>query len=128
MEQSPAQLQLGPQLQSVAQISVVGKGHFALHMIDHNGLGIGPIGAAGGAVAHVAYGNIAQGILLQVLPVKRVGQQSQVLVNGKIAVAVHHNAAAFLAPMLQGKQAIVADIRHPCVNGRIDTEHAALLM
>ena len=55
---------------------------------------------AGGAVAHVAYGNIAQGILVQVLPVKRVGQQSQILVNGKIAVAVHHNAAALLAPML----------------------------
>ena len=128
MEQCSAQLQPGAQFQSIAEISVVGQGHFALHVIDDNGLGIGTVGAAGGSVAYMTNGNCPLGILSQGFPVKDIGKKPQVPVDGKYAVIVHDNAAAFLPPVLQSKQPIVAKICQGLYGRRENAKYAAFFM
>ena len=128
MEQRAAQLQLRPQSQGIAEVAVVGQGHFALHVVDDNGLGVGPVGAAGGAVAHMADGNGALGKFVQLLPVKHVGQQAKILVDCEEPIVIDHNAAALLTPVLQSKQPIVGQAPKVLALRDVDAENAAFFV
>lgn len=77
------QLQLTAELEGVAQVAVVGQGHFALLVVPFNGLAVGPVGAASGAVAHMAHGHGPQRKLLQVFSGKDLVYETQILVRGK---------------------------------------------
>ena len=128
MENRAAQLQLLPQLGGVDQVAVMAQRHGALHVVDHDGLGVHPGGGAGSAVAHMAHGHVAQAQLRHFVRGEHVVHQAVVLMGGEQAVVVHHDAAAFLAPVLQGEQPVIRRGRHVALFLRQYAEYAAFLM
>ena len=93
-------LQLLAQFVGVGEIAVVSQSHAALMVIDQNGLNIALVVAAGGAVPHMAYGNVALSQRRETLRREHVAHQSYVPIGGEHPVVVHHNAAALLSPVL----------------------------
>ena len=99
--------QLVPQLHGVGQVAVVGKGHAALVVIDDQGLNIALVVRTGGGIAHMAHHNVAQTQSGQVLRGEHLVDKARVPVGGEYAVIVDDNAGALLAPVLEGKKAVV---------------------
>ena len=128
VENGASQLQFFPQVIGIDQVSVVAQGHGAFHVVHHDGLGVGPAGAAGGAVAHVADGHVALAQLFHFHGGEHVVHQPGVLMGGEDPVVVHHDAAAFLAPVLQGEKAVVYGGRHVALFRGQHAENAAFFM
>ena len=108
MEDGAAQLQLFSQFRRIGDVAVVGQGHAALDVVDHNGLGVGPVVAAGGAVADVAHHHVALSQAAEDCGGEHLAHQTRVLIGPEQAVVSDDDAAALLSPVLQGEQAIVS--------------------
>ena len=54
----PLALQLPAERVGVGEVSVMGQGHAALVVVHQDGLDVALVVAAGGAVAHVAHGDV----------------------------------------------------------------------
>ena len=100
VEDGAGHFQLGAQLVGVGQVAVVGQGHAALVVVDHDGLGVEPPVPSGGGVAHMAHGHGAGTQVVQDLRGKDLAHQPHVLVVPEQTVVADHNAAALLAPVL----------------------------
>ena len=101
--------------------------HAALDVVDHNGLGVQAVAVAGGAVAHMAHGHVARAQAVQHILGEHIVHQADVLIRIEQAVVVHHNAAALLAAVLQGEQAVVHGFGDVLRIGGEHPEHAAFL-
>ena len=101
--------QLVPQLHGVGQVAVVGKSHAALVMVDDQGLDVALVVRTGGGVAHVAHHNVAQAQRGQMLRGEHLVDQARVPVRGEHAVIVDDDAGALLAPVLEGKKAVIGE-------------------
>ena len=111
MENGALQLQLCPQFIGVAQIAVVSQGQLALLVIDYNGLAVFPAGSAGGAVAHMADGHAPCREPVQPVPGKYLAYGTKIPMGGEYSIVIHHNAAAFLPPVLQREQGVIRQAR-----------------
>ena len=127
MENRAGELQLLSKPKGIDQIAVMRQGQRAFAVIDHNGLGVIPVRGAGGAVAHMAHSHVPRSQPGQRLRCEYVLYQPEVLVGGYDAVVAYRNAAALLAPVLQGKQAVVRRGGDLPAFPRVNAENAALL-
>ena len=128
VEDGAGQLQLIPEGGGVAEIAVMGNGHVAFLVIDLDGLAVLPVGGPGGAVTGVPHrhgppGKPVQGVLAEHIP-----HQTQVLIGGENAVVIDHNAAALLAPVLEGVKPVVGQPPHVGGLWSENAEYAALFM
>ena len=121
-------LQHPAQFHGVGEVPVVGKGHAALEVIDHQGLGVqGGIGAGGG-VTDVSHSDLAGSKALQPLPGKCLACQPHTPPDGEHPIVVHGNASTLLAAVLEGKEPVIGKGRNIRRLRREQAEHAALLM
>ena len=111
MENRALQFQLGAKLIGIDKISVVCKRHASFDMIDDDRLRVVPVARAGRAVAHMADRHIAHAKLVQILRCKHVVDKTDILISVKNAVVVHHDAAAFLPSVLEGKKSVIGHMR-----------------
>ncbi len=128
MENRARQLQFISKPGRIADISVMGKGHFPFLMIDLYGLAVIAAVAAGGSVPHMSYCHISFRQAGKRICGKHLADQTQILIGGKHAVIVNHNSTALLPPVLQGVQPVIS---RPCRIKRIfvyNTKHAAFFM
>lgn len=100
-------------------------GKLSLEMVDHNGLAVAQIVAAGGSVADVTHCKPALGKLCQFLLIKNLTYQPQTHVGEKHPVVIDRDAAALLAPVLEGVQAIVYKSGHIRLFRTVDAEYPA---
>ena len=128
VENRPRQFQLFPQFAGVGQRAVVGHGHEPLDVVDHNGLGVLPGIEAGGAVSHVGDGQIPLAQAAKIFRGKYVVDQARVLVTAHEPVLIDHDARALLAPVLQGKKAVITHRRNVENVRTVYAEHAAFLV
>ena len=113
LENGPVVFQLGPQFGRVGEVAVVRqrKLHASAHA-HHQGLGVAPLGLAGGGIADVTDGDVA-GQMLQSLFGEHVGHQPHADVDMGLAPVCGvpgRDARALLSPVLQRVQ---AEIRQP---------------
>ena len=97
-------------------------------MVYQNRLNVALVVGAGGAVAHVAHGDVAGAQGLEPFPGEHLADQAHVPPGGKEAVVVHHNAGALLAPVLQGIECVIGVGGHIRGGFGKDAEDAALLV
>ena len=112
VEDSAAELKLAAQFICVAEVSVVGKSHLALLMIDLDGLAVRSAVAAGRAVARVGDSHPALRELHQVVAREDFVDKSDVLARSEHSVVVNDYAAALLPSVLQGIETVIGEIRH----------------
>ena len=112
MEDSAAELKLAAQFIGVAEVSVVGKSHLALLMVDLDGLAVRSAVAAGRAVARVGDSHPALRELHQVVAREDFVNKSDVLARSEHSVVVNDYAAALLPSVLQGIETVIGEIRH----------------
>ena len=104
------------------------EGHVALHVGDDDGLDVVVVFAAGGGVADVADRDVPLAQAVEGRAVKDLADEAVALEMTEDAVAGNRDAAAFLAPVLEGVQAeihIPGD--RPFPRGP-DSEYTALLV
>ena len=85
----------------------MGQGHAALEVVDHNGLYVALVVGTGGGVAYMTHGDVPLAQGMKPLGREYLADQSHIAAGGKNPLIVDHDAGALLAPMLQGKQAII---------------------
>ena len=81
----------------------MGERHSALNMVYNYWLCVGPVIAARCTVAHMADSHIPLSKLLHNRRCKNVVYKPYVLMEGKQAVVVYNDTAAFLASVLERK-------------------------
>ena len=128
MEDSAAELELAAQFIGVAEVSVVGKSHLALLVVDLDGLAVRSAVAAGRAVARVGDSHPALRELHQVVAREDFVDKSDILARSEHSVVVDDYTAALLPTVLQCKQTIIDRVRHIISIEIIDTEDSALLV
>ena len=106
-EVDPALLQLGPELDRVGQVAVVGERHLAA-VVAPDRLRVLPGAAAGGRVAHVADRHVALQ-RLQLLLVEDLGDQAGVAQGGDVAALAGGDPGRLLAAVLQRVEAEVGE-------------------
>ena len=74
--------------------------HSALNVVDHNGLCVGAVVGACGAVAHMPDCDVALTEPMQGLGLKHVVDQADVAIIAEHAVVVDHDAAGLLSTVL----------------------------
>ena len=112
MEDSAVELELAAKLIGVAEVSVVGKSHLALLMVDLDGLAVRSAVAAGRAVARMGDSHGALRELQQIVARKDFVDKSDILARSEHSVVVDDYAAALLSSVLQSIEAVVGEIRH----------------
>ena len=112
VEDSAAELKLAAQFIGVAEVSVVGKSHLALLMVDLDGLAVRSAVAAGRAVARVGDSHPALRELHQVVAREDFVDKSDILARSEHSIVVDDYAAALLPSVLQGIETVVGEIRH----------------
>ena len=128
MENSPRQLQRIAQFGCIAEIAVVGYGHFPFLVVDLDRLAVVPVRAAGSPVAHMPHCHIPSGQPGQDIRGEHLADQPQILIGRKHTIIIYHDAAALLAAVLQGIQPVIYTRSHIRVPGADDPEHTALFM
>ena len=101
--------------------------HSALDVVDHNGLCVGAVVGACGAVAHMPHGDVPAAQLLQGLGLEHVVDQADVAIIAEHAVVVDHDAAGLLPAVLEGEQTVIHRACHIALFRRIYAENAAFL-
>ena len=86
-------------------------GHVSLLVIHFDGLAVSSVCCAGRSVSGVRYGNAAIGKTGENISGKNFTHQAQVFVGVEESVLIDNYAAALLASVLQGIQAVIT---HPC--------------
>ena len=112
MEDSAVELELAAKLIGIAEVSVVGKSHLALLMVDLDGLAVRSAVAAGRAVARMGDSHPALRELHQIVARKDFVDNAHILARGKHAVVVDDYAAALLPSVLQSVETVVGEISH----------------
>ena len=126
VENGPPVLVVAAEVIHVHQIAVVGHREGALDVGQRQRLGVLPLGAAGGGVAHVAHRHGAAQ-LVQDRGGKHVAHQSHVLVAAHFQPVHGRDAAGLLPPVLKGVQPVVG--RPGAVPRRIvNAEYAAFFV
>ena len=128
LENGAAKLQLLPQLLGIYQVAVVRDRHAPLAMVYHNGLRVAALAPARGAIAHMAYRNVAMPEPRKCIRVEHLVDKSVVLMIAEQPVIVYNDAAALLPAMLQRIKCIISKGSYICPLLRIYAEHAALFM
>ena len=105
-------LQLGAEGIGVGQVAVMSQSHAAFVVVDHQGLDVYHVAAAGGGVAHMADHHVAASQGLQLLLAEHLVYQTHTPAVPEQPVIVHHDAGALLSPVLQSKQPIVSHGSH----------------
>ena len=123
-EVDPALLQLGPELDRVGQVAVVGERDLAA-VVAPDRLRVLPGAAAGGRVADVADRHVALE-RLQLLLVEDLGDEAGVAQRGDVAALAGGDPGRLLAAMLKRVEAEVGE-PGDVVPGRVYAEHAALV-
>ena len=113
----------GGQLLGVGEVAVVAEGEGVGGGVAIDGLGVAPVARPGGGVPGVADGQVA-GERGQGAVVEHVGDEAHVLDHGDRLAVAHGHAGRLLAPVLQGVQAEVGQVRDRLSRG-VDPEHAA---
>ena len=106
-EVDPALLQLGPELDRVGQVAVVGERHLAA-VVAPDRLRVLPGAAAGGRVAHVADRHVALQ-RPQLLLVEDLGDEAAVAQGGDVAALAGGDPGRLLAAVLQRVEAEVGE-------------------
>ena len=128
LENGSGVLQLLPQLGRVHQIAVVGQPQGALHVVEHQRLGVLTGAAARSGVAHVAHPDISVHPL-QMLRLKHFIAKPHSLVCGNLPLGslriADCDAAALLPPVLQGEKPVIDGRCHVCAIQVVDSENPA---
>ena len=98
----PPLLDMPLDLGGVDDVAVVGQRHPSVLAVYNDGLGVGKATAAGGGVARVPDGQLANE-RCDVFPAERLGDQAHVGVEPNAAVVGSCDAGAFLAAVLKGE-------------------------
>jgi shikimate dehydrogenase len=119
--------EFGTQDVSVDEVAVVADGDLAAGAISNDGLGVFQRAGAGGGVADVADGPRA-GKFGELVLVEDLGDEAHAVMAAKAAVqfAADHDAAAFLAAMLESVEA--EESYFGSVGMAVDGEDAALIL
>ena len=123
-EVDPALLQLGPELDRVGQVAVVGERQLAA-VVAPDRLRVLPGAAAGGRVAHVADRHVALQ-RLQLLLVEDLGDEARVAHGGDVAALAGGDPGRLLAAVLERVEAEVGETGD-VVPGCVYAEDAALV-
>ena len=128
MENSAGKLKRTPKGQSVAQVAIVGNRKLALQMINLNGLAVAHSHAAGGTIADVTDGDLTFGKILHFLMGEDFINETDAVVGSEHAVVIDNDAAAFLAPVLQGIETVIGQGSYIGRLWTINAKNAALFM
>ena len=116
----------GAQFGGVHQVAVVSHRQGALDVLEGQGLGVFPLPAAGGGVAHMAHGHGAIETV-QHVGVEHVSHQAHILVEGEHPLVDGGDATGLLPPVLEGVQAVIGGAGTVPV-GVADAEQSAFLV
>ena len=108
----------------VGQVAVVGDGHLAPFAVAGQRLGVAQVRRAGGRIAGVADGHVADEVV-QDFAVENLRHQPHAFVFAELAAVARDDARAFLAAMLQGIEAVIGQFRR--VGMAVNAEHAAVM-
>ncbi len=111
------------ELERVGEVAVVPEREAGVADRAVDGLGVAPAARPGGAVAHVADGEVAfeRG---DAAFVEHLGDQAHVLRHGDGLAVAHRDAGRLLAPVLQGVEAQIGEVGD-VLTGGVHAEHAA---
>jgi hypothetical protein len=107
LENGAPGFELIAQAGGVGQVAVVGDGDLATRAVHGEGLGVFQLRGAGGGIAGVADGKVADE-LMQNVAVKNLGDEAHAAMGAKLAAVTGDNAGAFLAAVLQGIKAVIS--------------------
>ena len=125
MEQAAALLEEGAQLHGVDEVAVVGQCEVARAVHEQERLHVVDAAAARGRVADMTDRHVA-GQRFDIVLVEHLGHQAFALDAMEDTVVDAHDAAAFLAAVLQRVESVVGE-RSRIFNAE-NTEHAALFV
>ena len=109
MENGAPALQLAAQRKSIRKISVVGKRHLSLVMVDKERLDISPAVHPGRTVTYMANGDISISQRAYLFPGEDFCNEPDIPARRKDTVVVDSDPGTFLAAVLQGIQRRVDD-------------------
>jgi hypothetical protein len=108
LENEAAGFQLVAELGGVGEIAVVGDGDLAAHAIHRERLGVAHVRRAGGGIARVADGHVADEVMQDFGVGKNLRHQAHAVVLVKFPVMAGDDAGAFLSAMLEGIQSEIS--------------------
>ena len=125
MEYRALKLKPGAELEGIDKISVVGKSHSALDVIDNDRLNVFSRVAAGRAVSYVTYRDVSAAERRKTLRAEHVVHKPGVLIGMKQPVVVDNYAAALLPAVLEREQPEIHVGRKVAGGVGIYSEHSA---
>ena len=121
-------LQLAPKLQGIGEVPVMGERHAALPVVDEKGLDVPAVVGAGRCVADVPDRDPAAPERAELLLREDLAHEPDVTARRKDAVIVHHDARAFLSPVLQGIEPVVGQGGKIRLPRSVNAENAAFFV
>ena len=124
LKNQPAAFQRVAELGGVRQIAIVGDGDLAAHAIHRERLRVADVRRAGGGIARVADGHVADQVM-ENFRVENLRHQTHAVVLEKFSIVAGDDAGAFLAAMLQRVETVVGELGG--IGMTKNAEHAAIM-
>ena len=125
LEDEAAAFEFVAELGGVGQVAVVGDGNLAARAIHRERLGVAQVRRAGGGIARVADGHVADEVVQDFRAVEHLRHQAHAVVLEKLPVVAGDDAGAFLAAMLERVKAVVGQFGG--IRMAENAEHAAIM-
>ncbi len=109
----------------VGQVAVVGDGDLAAHAIHRERLGVAEVRRAGGGIARVGDGHVADEVVQDFGVVENLRHEAHAMMLVKLAVVTGDDAGAFLSAMLERVKAVVG--KFGGIRMAENAEHAAIM-